>query len=111
MNIISSAAPKTSFRESTPRANVSEITTVPGLVVDALNLKGFGWWRWWRWIGSLNIIAFMMREIQLFCSNVLIIYIYVYKYTYVYLFTVVVTHRMDPIRFFLCCFLVLALLS
>jgi len=30
----------TSFRESTPRANVSEITTVPGLVVDALNLKG-----------------------------------------------------------------------
>ena len=48
-------------------------------------------------------VAVMMREIQLRCSNVL--------YIYVYLYTVLVTHLMDPIRFFWCCFLVLALLS
>ena len=55
--------PKTSFPKSTPRANVSEITTVPGLVVNALNLKGLDGG------GGVcsKIIAFMVREIQFYC--------------------------------------------
>ena len=51
------------FPKSTPRANVSEITTVPGLVVNALNLKGLDGG------GGVcsKIIAFMVREIQFYC--------------------------------------------